>query len=182
MVFVGIFFSGTKADLKALNLYNSYLTDGAQNFTQKNNDEIIHTIILKKPKPTIAPTDQSKQNDQVIIQFGTPDLVNNHFEKKKWLENKKKHSDLNCADANPKKNTNMTEKQSTLPYVLDMLINTLLRQSKLMHFRMRVKRIFCHFKWKRLHIELTIISYFRSKTAMFILKRFKSHAVSKQTK
>ncbi|XP_055315853.1 dual specificity protein kinase splA [Sitodiplosis mosellana] len=65
----------TKADLKALNLYNSYLTDGAQNYTQKNEDEIIHTIILKKAKTTTAPTDKSKPDDQVIIQFGAPNPV-----------------------------------------------------------------------------------------------------------
>lgn len=69
--------TGTKADLKALNLYNSYLTDGAQNYTQKgeNEDEIIHTIILKKAKSTTVPTDESKPDDQVIIQFGAPDPV-----------------------------------------------------------------------------------------------------------
>lgn len=71
--------TGTKADLKALNLYNSYLTDGAQNYTQKNDDEIIHTIILKKAKTTTAPTDESKPDDQVIIQFGAPDPVSLFF-------------------------------------------------------------------------------------------------------
>ncbi|XP_031618343.1 ras guanine nucleotide exchange factor B-like [Contarinia nasturtii] len=65
----------TKADLKSLNLYNSYLTDGAKNFTQKNENEIIHTIILKKAKTTAAPIDSSRQDDQVIIQFGAPDPV-----------------------------------------------------------------------------------------------------------
>lgn len=74
-MFLLSFTTGTKADLKALNLYNSYLTDGAQNFTQKNEDEIIHTIILKKAKTTTAPTDESKPEDQVIIQFGAPDPV-----------------------------------------------------------------------------------------------------------
>lgn len=69
------FLTGTKADLKSLNLYNSYLTDGAQNFTQKNENEIIHTIILKKAKTTTAPTDPTRQDDQVIIQFGAPDPV-----------------------------------------------------------------------------------------------------------
>lgn len=77
----------TAADLKALNLYNSYLTDGV-NFTQKSKDdnEIIHTIIVKAPKTTAATTstiDQgndpgkliASQNDQVIIQFGVPDPV-----------------------------------------------------------------------------------------------------------
>lgn len=69
----------TAADLKALNLYNSYLTDGV-NFTQKSKDdnEIIHTIIVKAPKPTsTAPVDTANpaQNDQVIIQFGAPDPV-----------------------------------------------------------------------------------------------------------
>lgn len=69
----------TAADLKALNLYNSYLTDGV-NFTQQSKDdnEIIHTIIVKAPKTTAtAPVDQSQQqqNDQVIIQFGAPDPV-----------------------------------------------------------------------------------------------------------
>lgn len=74
----------TAADLKALNLYNSYLTDGV-NFTQKSKDdnEIIHTIIVKAPKTTSPPVDQSNQqqqqlnhqNDQVIIQFGAPDPV-----------------------------------------------------------------------------------------------------------
>lgn len=67
--------TGTRADLKALNLYNSYLTDGAQNYTQKNDDEVIHTIILKKAKTTTAPTDESTPDDQVIIQFGAPDPV-----------------------------------------------------------------------------------------------------------
>lgn len=56
-------------------MYNSYLTDGVQNFTQKNDNEIIHTIILKKAKTTAPPTDQSKPDDQVIIQFGAPDPV-----------------------------------------------------------------------------------------------------------
>lgn len=76
----------TAADLKALNLYNSYLTDGV-NFTQKSKDdnEIIHTIIVKAPKTTAATStidqgnDPAKllvpQNDQVIIQFGAPDPV-----------------------------------------------------------------------------------------------------------
>lgn len=78
----------TAADLKALNLYNSYLTDGV-NFTQKSKDdnEIIHTIIVKAPKTTAAAAtstidqgnDPTKlvapQNDQVIIQFGVPDPV-----------------------------------------------------------------------------------------------------------
>lgn len=68
----------TAADLKALNLYNSYLTDGV-NFTQnsKDDNEIIHTIIVKAPKTTTAPLDQSNahQDDQVIIQFGAPDPV-----------------------------------------------------------------------------------------------------------
>lgn len=71
----------TAADLKALNLYNSYLTDGV-NFTQKSKDdnEIIHTIIVKAPKTTATSTfdqgnDPAKQNDQVIIQFGVPDPV-----------------------------------------------------------------------------------------------------------
>lgn len=68
----------TAADLKALNLYNSYLTDGV-NFTQNSRDdnEIIHTIIVKAPKTTLAPADPSneQQNDQVIIQFGAPDPV-----------------------------------------------------------------------------------------------------------
>lgn len=62
--------TGTKADLKALNLYNSYLTDGVQNYTQNKDNEIIHTIILKKPKTTVAP------DDEVFIQFGVPDPVN----------------------------------------------------------------------------------------------------------
>lgn len=68
----------TAADLKALNLYNSFLNDGV-NFTQKSKDdnEIIHTIIVKAPKTTLAPSDQTnqQQNDQVIIQFGAPDPV-----------------------------------------------------------------------------------------------------------
>lgn len=76
----------TAADLKALNLYNSYLTDGV-NFTQnsKDDNEIIHTIIVKAPKTTATSpaidqgNDPTKlilpQNDQVIIQFGAPDPV-----------------------------------------------------------------------------------------------------------
>lgn len=83
----------TAADLKALNLYNSYLTDGV-NYTQnsKDDNEIIHTIIVKAPKSTATPSsaasssstiDQGNnptkflgsQNDQVIIQFGVPDPV-----------------------------------------------------------------------------------------------------------
>lgn len=68
----------TAADLQALNLYNSYITDGV-NFTQQSKDdnEIIHTIIVKAPRTTVAPSDRSdeKVNDQVIIQFGAPDPV-----------------------------------------------------------------------------------------------------------
>lgn len=66
--------SGT--DLKALNFYNSYFTD-AVNFTQRSKDdnEIIHTIIVKSPKATAAPNDDSSTDDQVIIQFGPPDPV-----------------------------------------------------------------------------------------------------------
>lgn len=39
----------TAADLQALNLYHSYITEGGNNFTQKSRDdnEIIHTIIVK---------------------------------------------------------------------------------------------------------------------------------------
>lgn len=66
----------TGTDLKALNLYNSYFTD-AVNFTQhsKDDNEIIHTIIVKSPKATAAPSDDSSTDDQVIIQFGPPDPV-----------------------------------------------------------------------------------------------------------
>lgn len=77
----------TAADLKALNLYNTYLTDGV-NFTQKSKDdnEIIHTIIVKAPTASTSSSaaieqgnDPAKfstpQNDQVIIQFGAPDPV-----------------------------------------------------------------------------------------------------------
>lgn len=66
--------SGT--DLRALNLYNSYFSD-AVNFTQnsKDDNEIIHTIIVKAPKATVAPSQDIAANDQVIIQFGPPDPV-----------------------------------------------------------------------------------------------------------
>lgn len=67
----------TAADLQALNLYNSYIKDGA-NYTQQSKDdnEIIHTFIVKAPRTTIAPIDRtSKKDDQVIIQFGNPDPV-----------------------------------------------------------------------------------------------------------
>lgn len=69
----------TAADLKALNLYNSYLTNGV-NYTQKSKDdnEIIHTIIVKAPKQTTSPPSEQiehSNNDQVIIQFGAPDPV-----------------------------------------------------------------------------------------------------------
>lgn len=70
----------TAADLKALNLYNSYLANG-MNFTQnvKDDNEIIHTIIVKAAAkvPTEASVDTSErtENDQVVIQFGAPDPV-----------------------------------------------------------------------------------------------------------
>lgn len=70
----------TAADLKALNLYNSYLTDGV-NFTQKSKDdnEIIHTIIVKAPKTTATTSTIDQGNDPSkllqIIQFGAPDPV-----------------------------------------------------------------------------------------------------------
>lgn len=64
----------TGADLSALNQYNSYITDGFKNFTQttRNNNEIIHTIIVKATKPTTQP---KKKTDQVIIRFENPDPV-----------------------------------------------------------------------------------------------------------
>lgn len=69
----------TAADLQALNLYHSYITEGGKNFTQKSRDdnEIIHTIIVKAPKTTANPIDRvdNKNNDQVIIRFGNPDPV-----------------------------------------------------------------------------------------------------------
>lgn len=68
----------TAADLQALNLYNSYITEGGSNFTQHSRDdnEIIHTIIVKAPKTTANPIDRAdNKNDQVIIRFGNPDPV-----------------------------------------------------------------------------------------------------------
>lgn len=69
----------TAADLQALNLYHSYITEGGSNYTQKSRDdnEIIHTIIVKAPKTTVSPVDRvdAKQSDQVIIRFGNPDPV-----------------------------------------------------------------------------------------------------------
>lgn len=68
----------TAADLQALNLYNQYIVNGA-NYTQKTKDdnEIIHTIIVKAPK-SIGLRSEEKEadpNDQVVIRFDHPDPV-----------------------------------------------------------------------------------------------------------
>lgn len=71
----------TAADLQALNLYNQFIVNGA-NYTQKTKDdnEIIHTIIVKAPKSAGKQTDSGTElaedlNDQVVIRFDHPDPV-----------------------------------------------------------------------------------------------------------
>lgn len=71
----------TAADLQALNLYNQYIVNGA-NYTQKTKDdnEIIHTIIVKAPKSNAKQSDSGADkvedlNDQVVIRFDHPDPV-----------------------------------------------------------------------------------------------------------
>lgn len=71
----------TAADLQALNLYNHFIVNGA-NYTQKAKDdnEIIHTIIVKAPKSTVPPIESDADraedpNDQVVIRFEHPDPV-----------------------------------------------------------------------------------------------------------
>lgn len=70
----------TAADLHALNLYNQYIVNGA-NYSQhaKDDNEIIHTIIVKAPKSNTKYIDAAKTedlNDQVVIRFEHPDPVN----------------------------------------------------------------------------------------------------------
>lgn len=66
------------ATAQDLNFYETFLRD-TTNFTQKAKDEneIIHTIIVKAPQRTTkSPIVKSeKKNDQVIIRFGNPDPV-----------------------------------------------------------------------------------------------------------
>lgn len=71
----------TAADLQALNLYNQFVVNGA-NYTQKTKDdnEIIHTIIVKAPKTIAQQSDNDAANaddlnDQVVIRFDHPDPV-----------------------------------------------------------------------------------------------------------
>lgn len=71
----------TAADLQALNLYNQFIVNGA-NYTQKAKDdnEIIHTIIVKASKSTAQPSESGADrpedpNDQVVIRFEHPDPV-----------------------------------------------------------------------------------------------------------
>lgn len=71
----------TAADLQALNLYNQFIVNGA-NYTQKAKDEneIIHTIIVKAPKSATHASENGADRaedptDQVVIRFEHPDPV-----------------------------------------------------------------------------------------------------------